>query len=295
MAAGLALGVVEGVAASRPGRLRPGDRLRRTYRLPLLQGSLRRRRRHPASAAAPRHRSRPPLAAVPVHAPRTRSTLDLVTDSRRAAGPGCASPRTAHRARGAGARPRLSPRGPDRSRRHDTMAHRPVRHRRRRPRVRDGSRGPVLPRPGGDLSARRLCGGDSHREARLGAVARRSRSARDGVVGGLLVGWLTLRLKGFNLAIATLAINLIMLVVVVQDAASPAVRSAHRRPALDDPRRRPVRTEGLLLDGALRALTLSILVARNIKRSRIGRALRAIGVDEEGGAGIGARIRCKLS
>ena len=36
------------------------------------------------------------------------------------------------------------------------------------------------------------------------------------IVGGLLIGWLTLRLKGFNLAIATLAINLIMLVVVVQ-------------------------------------------------------------------------------
>ena len=34
-------------------------------------------------------------------------------------------------------------------------------------------------------------------------------------------------------------------------------------------------------------LSLSILLARNIKRSRIGRALSAIGVDEEGGQALG--------
>lgn len=107
------------------------------------------------------------------------------------------------------------------------------------------------------------------------------------IVGGLLVGWLTLRLKGFNLAIATLAINLIMLVVVVQaDSLTGGPLGLIGVP--------PLTILGVDLSGpkgffwtALFVLSLSILLARNIKRSRIGRALSAIGVDEEGGQALG--------
>ena len=107
------------------------------------------------------------------------------------------------------------------------------------------------------------------------------------IVGGLLVGWLTLRLKGFNLAIATLAINLIMLVVVVQDDGLTGGPLG----LIGVP---PLTILGVDLSGpkgffwtALFVLSLSILLARNIKRSRIGRALSAIGVDEEGGQALG--------
>ena len=108
------------------------------------------------------------------------------------------------------------------------------------------------------------------------------------IVGGLLVGWLTLRLKGFNLAIATLAINLIMLVVVVQDDGLTGGPLG----LIGVP---PLTILGVDLSGpkgffwtALFVLSLSILLARNIKRSRIGRALSAIGVDEEGGQAWGS-------
>jgi branched-chain amino acid transport system permease protein len=107
------------------------------------------------------------------------------------------------------------------------------------------------------------------------------------IAGGLVIGWLTLRLKGFNLAIATLAITLIMLVVVVQaDSLTGGPLGLIGVP--------PLTILGVDLSGpkgffwtALVVLAVSLLLARNIKRSRIGRALSAIGADEEGGQALG--------
>ena len=107
------------------------------------------------------------------------------------------------------------------------------------------------------------------------------------VAGGLLIGWLTLRLKGFNLAIATLAIHLILLVIVVQaDSLTGGPLGLIGVP--------PLKILGVDLSGtkgffwtALVVLGGSLLLARNIKRSRVGRALSAIGADEEGAQALG--------
>ncbi len=107
------------------------------------------------------------------------------------------------------------------------------------------------------------------------------------VVGGTLIGWLTLRLKGFNLAIATLAIQLILLVVVVQDTGLTGGALG----LIGIP---PLSIFGFDLSGpraffwtALVVLGICLLLARNIKRSRVGRALSAIGADEEGAQALG--------
>jgi branched-chain amino acid transport system permease protein len=107
------------------------------------------------------------------------------------------------------------------------------------------------------------------------------------VAGGLLIGWLTLRLKGFNLAIATLAIHLILLVIVVQaDSLTGGPLGLIGVP--------PLKILGVDLSGpkgffwtALVVLGVCLLLARNIKRSRVGRALSAIGADEEGAQALG--------
>ncbi|MEA2445406.1 MAG: branched-chain amino acid transport system permease protein [Thermoleophilales bacterium] len=98
---------------------------------------------------------------------------------------------------------------------------------------------------------------------------------------GLVLGWLTLRLEGFNLAITTLAFHLILLVVVGQFGSLTGG---------------PLGVSGMLpfqpfgidfVDQsnfywlALAVLTVCVLVARNLVRSSIGRSLRAIAADEE--------------
>ena len=107
------------------------------------------------------------------------------------------------------------------------------------------------------------------------------------IVGGLLIGGLTLRLKGFNLAIATIAVHLILLVVVVQaDSLTGGALGLIGLP--------PLELFGLDLSGvkgffwtALFVLGVCLVVARNLTRSRVGRALSAIGSDEEGAQALG--------
>jgi branched-subunit amino acid ABC-type transport system permease component len=115
------------------------------------------------------------------------------------------------------------------------------------------------------------------------------------IVGGAIIGWLTLRLKGFNLAIATLAIDLILLVVVVQDAGLTGGSLG----LIGLP---PLHLFGIDLSGqkaffwtGLAVLAVCLLIARNLTRSRVGRALAAIGNDEEGAEALGINpFRLKL-
>lgn len=115
------------------------------------------------------------------------------------------------------------------------------------------------------------------------------------VVGGALIGALTLRLKGFNLAIATLAVHLILLVVVVQ--ATGLTGGALGLIGIP-----PLKILGLDLSSAksffwaaLVVLAICLLLARNLTRSRVGRALSAIGSDEEGARALGVHpFRLKL-
>lgn len=113
---------------------------------------------------------------------------------------------------------------------------------------------------------------------------------------GFAVGWLTLRFRGLNLALATLAVHLILLVFVVQQTALTGG---------------PLGTTGvpvLSLLGfdfstqyrfyylALAVLGGCLVVARNIDHSRLGRSLRAVGADQESAESLGVEAwKLKLS
>ena len=122
--------------------------------------------------------------------------------------------------------------------------------------------------------------GWSHLPALVAAVALAS-------LMGFAVGWLTLRFRGLNLALATLAVHLILLVFVVQQAGLTGG---------------PLGTTGvpvLSLAGfdfstqfrfyylALGVLGACLLVARNIDHLRLGRSLRAVGADQECAESLG--------
>jgi branched-subunit amino acid ABC-type transport system permease component len=100
-------------------------------------------------------------------------------------------------------------------------------------------------------------------------------------------GWLTIRLRGFNLAIATLAIQLLLLVVV--EEATSLTGGPLGTTGLP-----PLEVFGLSLAEPVRFfyvglgfLILCLLVARNLTRSRIGRALQAVGSEEDGARSLG--------
>jgi branched-chain amino acid transport system permease protein len=113
---------------------------------------------------------------------------------------------------------------------------------------------------------------------------------------GFAVGWLTLRFRGLNLALATLAVHLILLVFIVQQAGLTGG---------------PLGTTGvpvLSLLGfdfstqyrfyylALMVLGGCLVVARNIDHSRLGRSLRAVGADQECAESLGVEAwKLKLS
>jgi branched-chain amino acid transport system permease protein len=113
---------------------------------------------------------------------------------------------------------------------------------------------------------------------------------------GFVVGWLTLRFRGLNLALATLAIHLILLVFVVQQTGLTGG---------------PLGTTGvpvLSLVGfdfstqyrfyylALFVLGACLMIARNIDHSRLGRSLRAVGADQESAESLGVEAwKLKLS
>jgi ABC-type branched-subunit amino acid transport system ATPase component/branched-subunit amino acid ABC-type transport system permease component len=110
------------------------------------------------------------------------------------------------------------------------------------------------------------------------------------VIAGLLVGAATLRLQGFNLAIATLSVHFALLVWVTQDVGLAGG-------AMGTVGVPPLSLLGFDLSvpanfywAALIALGVCLLVARNLTRSRIGRALRAIGSDEAGARSVGLNV-----
>lgn len=107
------------------------------------------------------------------------------------------------------------------------------------------------------------------------------------VVAAYIVGWLTMRLRGFNLAIATLSVQLILLVWAVQDVGLTGG-------PLGTTGIPPLEVFGLSLAEPVRFfyvglifLVICVVVARNVTNSRIGRSLRAIGSDEDGAQSLG--------
>lgn len=106
-------------------------------------------------------------------------------------------------------------------------------------------------------------------------------------IAAYIIGWLTMRLRGFNLAIATLAIQLILLVWAVQDVGLTGG-------PLGTTGMSPLKIFGLSLAEPVRFfyvglvfLVICVIVARNVTDSRIGRSLRAIGSDEDGAQSLG--------
>jgi branched-chain amino acid transport system permease protein len=114
-------------------------------------------------------------------------------------------------------------------------------------------------------------------------------------VMGALVGGLTLRLQGFNLAIATLAIHF-MLIVWASQAEELTGGSLG---LVGIP---PLSVFGWDLSvqanfywAALIALVGCLLLARNLTQSRVGRALRAIGAEEDSARALALNVyRLKL-
>ena len=112
--------------------------------------------------------------------------------------------------------------------------------------------------------------------------------------GALAMGALTLRLIGFNLAIATLGIHLILLVFVVQWDFTGGTLGVTGVP--------PFELFGVEMFSSFRfyyvglaCLAVCLWLTRNIWRSRIGRSLRALGADEQGARSLGVRaFRLKL-
>lgn len=106
-------------------------------------------------------------------------------------------------------------------------------------------------------------------------------------VAAYIIGWLTMRLRGFNLAIATLAIQLILLVWALQDVGLTGG-------PLGTTGVPPLKVLGVSLAEPVRFfyvglvfLVICLVIARNVTDSRIGRSLRAIGSDEDGAQSLG--------
>lgn len=115
------------------------------------------------------------------------------------------------------------------------------------------------------------------------------------VAASFVLGLLTLRLEGFNLAITTLAFHLILLVVVTQwTALTGGPLGVSGIPAfapfgieMFEPRD--------FYWVALAILGFCLLIARNLTYSRVGRALRAMAADEAGAESVGLNTdRLKL-
>ncbi|WP_116997013.1 branched-chain amino acid ABC transporter permease/ATP-binding protein [Desertimonas flava] len=113
--------------------------------------------------------------------------------------------------------------------------------------------------------------------------------------GALVVGALTLRLTGFNLAIATLGVHLILLVFVLQWNFTGKTLGVTGVPPFEL-FGVELRTSFRFYYVALVALAVCLWLARNLWHSQIGRNLRALGADEEGARSLGIRaFRLKLT
>jgi branched-chain amino acid transport system permease protein len=112
--------------------------------------------------------------------------------------------------------------------------------------------------------------------------------------GATVIGGLALRLTGFNLAIATLGIHLILLVMVTQWEFTGATLGVTGVP--------PFQIFGVEMFSSFRfyyvglvVLAGTLWIARNLWWSRLGRNLRALGADESGARSLGVRaFRLKL-
>ncbi|MEI7626190.1 MAG: ATP-binding cassette domain-containing protein [Actinomycetota bacterium] len=115
------------------------------------------------------------------------------------------------------------------------------------------------------------------------------------VAVGFAIGWLTLRLEGLNLALATLAILVIALVFVARQK-----DLTHGNQGVQGVS--PFEIFGLTIEEpkdffllSLGILAVMLLIARNVWKSRMGRDLRAIGIDQEAAESIGLNAwRLKL-
>ncbi|MSW96243.1 MAG: ATP-binding cassette domain-containing protein, partial [Actinobacteria bacterium] len=117
------------------------------------------------------------------------------------------------------------------------------------------------------------------------------------VVIGAFVGWLTLRLEGLNLALATLAVLVILGVFVLQqDSLTGGAGGLLGVPSLKLFGQEIVEPRSYYRF-CLVILAVCMLVARNIYKSRMGRSLKAIGIDEEAARSVGLnawRLKMKI-
>ncbi len=114
---------------------------------------------------------------------------------------------------------------------------------------------------------------------------------------GLLVGLLTLRLEGLTLALTTLAILEVALVFANQDTSlTGGVSGVNGVPILSifgQSFGAPAPYYRLVLA----VLAVMVIIVRNIWRSRTGRTLRAIGIDQEAAESVGldaSRLKLKV-
>ena len=113
---------------------------------------------------------------------------------------------------------------------------------------------------------------------------------------GFAVGWITLRFKGLNLALATLAVHLILLVFVVQQAGLTGGSLGTTGVPVLSLLGFDFSTQYRFYYLALAALGGCLVVARNIDHSRLGRSLRAVGADQESAESLGVEAwKLKLS
>jgi branched-chain amino acid transport system permease protein len=104
---------------------------------------------------------------------------------------------------------------------------------------------------------------------------------------GAAVGWVTLRFRGLNLALATLAVHLILLVFVVQQVGLTGGPLGTTGVPVLSVAGFDVSTQHRFYYLALAALGACLVVARNIDHSRVGRSLRAVGADQESAESLG--------
>ncbi|MDQ3946194.1 MAG: branched-chain amino acid ABC transporter ATP-binding protein/permease, partial [Actinomycetota bacterium] len=115
-------------------------------------------------------------------------------------------------------------------------------------------------------------------------------------VMGFLVGWLTLRFRGLNLALATLAIHLILLVFILQQTSLTGGPLGTTGVPVLSLAGLDFSTQHRFYYLALAVLGVCLVIARNIDHSRIGRSLRAVGADQESAESLGLRAwKLKLS
>jgi branched-chain amino acid transport system permease protein len=107
------------------------------------------------------------------------------------------------------------------------------------------------------------------------------------VLLGLFVGWLTLRLEGLNLALATLAILVIALVFVARQESLTHGNQGVQGVTPFSIFGKTIEEPKSFFFLCIGVLAVMLLIARNVWKSRMGRTLRAIGIDQEAAESLG--------